>query len=65
MKEWIAEADLLKKDGTSERMIGRPQLFSKKMVAAILYRMDNSKWSFEKNILPLHKSDASNRSSQQ
>ena len=52
MKEWIAEADL-KKDSTSERMNGRPQLFSKKMVATILYRMDNSKWSFEKNIFPL------------
>ena len=52
MKEWIAEADL-KKDSTSERMNGRPQVFSKKMVATILYRMDNSKWSFEKNIFPL------------
>ena len=52
MKEWIAEADL-KKDSTSERMNGRPQLFSSTTLFRMLYRMDDSKWSFEKNVVPL------------
>ena len=47
MKEWIAEADAPKEDSTSERMFSSTTLFR------MLYRMDDSKWSFEKNVVPL------------
>ena len=51
MKEWITEADAPKEDSTSERMFSSTTLF--RMLYRMLYRMDDSKWSFEKNVLPL------------
>ena len=47
MKEWITEADAPKEDSTSERMFSSATLFR------MLYRMDDSKWSFQKMYITL------------
>ena len=47
MKEWIAEANAPKEDSTSERMFSSAALFR------MLYRMDDSKWSFQKMYITL------------
>ena len=47
MKEWIAGADAPKEDSTSERMFSSATLFR------MLYRMDDSKWSFQKMYITL------------
>ena len=47
MKEWIAEADAPKEDSKSERMFSSATLFR------MLYRMDDSKWSFQKMYITL------------
>ena len=50
----MAQTGLLKEVSTFEKMNDPPQLFFSNKVT-LLYRMDDSKRSFEKNILPLQK----------
>ena len=50
----MAQTGPLKEVSTFERMNDPPQLFFSNKVT-LLYRMDDSKRSFEKNILPLQK----------